>query len=991
MKMKKIIGLDIGTNSIGWALVEKDDENKKGNILGMGCRIISLGEDKTNFEQGKALTRNADRRTARSGRKLNKRYKQRRNKLIYVLNELGILPDYIQWEGNFPEPNKIQQLSIKPIPKQSRQLNALELFELRSKALYEKIEEKDFGRLIYLFNQLRGYAGGGDDEDEKQDKKDGEHEVEKDTVKNELQTLVCAAKPGTKYKTENIKKGKTEIPLFYVELEDLQTLKKYAGECYKDVSGLEIPVEVIKKSDVDKFVFFNVYDTEHKRSKPKKGGSSENITARILKCERRQEYHNKKWMYFLTVTGKDESGNDKKMSGTVALKHTNQADDFKPGEEKELQVITKTDENGNETYEFALPVKSHWRKEMETLEKDLDEQEIKLNENIPANEEYKTLHLGEYYYNELKKDKWFKVRTRIILRKRYQSEFDAIWEKQVEENEDFRKKINDKDLLKKVVDYLFPGNNYKQDYKKEALEGGFYHLIRNQIIYYQRPLKPQFKLIGICQYENGKTKETTPALKVIPESHPLQEERKIWEQINKLSINTPSGEGENKSYFERYLTPDEKATLYDILQEKKEFSHNQIRNQFKLQNNIDWLNGLYHTAKLKGNSTLIDIKNKLNSLHEGLFEKLGLNEPENLIAFWRILYNWIKKEYDNQIIDNEHYEKNYSSYHEYNPDDDNEYDVNSARVKAISEFLKKHLKEDVSIESIAKIRFKRTYKSLSEKAIRNLLPLLRSGKYYDANSLPEKAKVNIKLLEDNAEDILERLKEGETDTPFEKSLLEHFLDEKIKSQFYEGGLMYSDAATLIYGKHTATETKVEDAIKEPKSIKPLEQGSLRNPVVEQITNETLKLIKSIWEQYGFKPEEIRVELARELKNNKDEREKITKGISDNEKRNNYARQRLMDLKKNLPSEDTVKLNPNPTLSNIGTYKIWCQQITKENEKEPDRKEIQLYRLWSDQNHLSPYTKKPIPLSRLFSKYYQVDHIIPSSRYFDDSMTNKVVS
>jgi CRISPR-associated endonuclease Csn1 len=42
--MKKILRLDLGTNSIGWALVEQDFDNKKGEILGMGSRIIPMSQ-----------------------------------------------------------------------------------------------------------------------------------------------------------------------------------------------------------------------------------------------------------------------------------------------------------------------------------------------------------------------------------------------------------------------------------------------------------------------------------------------------------------------------------------------------------------------------------------------------------------------------------------------------------------------------------------------------------------------------------------------------------------------------------------------------------------------------------------------------------------------------------------------------------------------------------------------------------------------------------
>ncbi|MCL2501533.1 MAG: hypothetical protein FWE99_00185 [Bacteroidales bacterium] len=43
--MKRILGLDLGTNSIGWALVEHDFEAKIGEILGLGSRIIPMGQD----------------------------------------------------------------------------------------------------------------------------------------------------------------------------------------------------------------------------------------------------------------------------------------------------------------------------------------------------------------------------------------------------------------------------------------------------------------------------------------------------------------------------------------------------------------------------------------------------------------------------------------------------------------------------------------------------------------------------------------------------------------------------------------------------------------------------------------------------------------------------------------------------------------------------------------------------------------------------------
>ncbi len=41
-KSRTILGLDLGTNSIGWALINHDFENKEGRILGLSSRIIPM-------------------------------------------------------------------------------------------------------------------------------------------------------------------------------------------------------------------------------------------------------------------------------------------------------------------------------------------------------------------------------------------------------------------------------------------------------------------------------------------------------------------------------------------------------------------------------------------------------------------------------------------------------------------------------------------------------------------------------------------------------------------------------------------------------------------------------------------------------------------------------------------------------------------------------------------------------------------------------------
>ena len=87
--MKKILGLDLGTTSIGWALVkEAEIAEEKSSIIKLGVRVNPLTVDEqSNFEKGKAITTNADRTLKRTARRNLQRYKLRRENLLSVLKE----------------------------------------------------------------------------------------------------------------------------------------------------------------------------------------------------------------------------------------------------------------------------------------------------------------------------------------------------------------------------------------------------------------------------------------------------------------------------------------------------------------------------------------------------------------------------------------------------------------------------------------------------------------------------------------------------------------------------------------------------------------------------------------------------------------------------------------------------------------------------------------------------------------------------------------
>ena len=105
--MKKVLGLDLGSSSIGWAYVhEAEDGDKLGSskIIKLGVRVNPLTVDEQrNFEQGKSITTNALRTLKRCMRRNLQRYKLRRENLIEVLKKHGFISDasMLSEQGNY--------------------------------------------------------------------------------------------------------------------------------------------------------------------------------------------------------------------------------------------------------------------------------------------------------------------------------------------------------------------------------------------------------------------------------------------------------------------------------------------------------------------------------------------------------------------------------------------------------------------------------------------------------------------------------------------------------------------------------------------------------------------------------------------------------------------------------------------------------------------------------------------------------------------------
>lgn len=133
-----VLGLDLGPNSIGWALLSANFENgeqvKETGLIAAGVRVFEEGVDK--FDTLKEESRAVARRMARSARRRQRRLTVRKATLKTLLQKAGLLPS----------DNAVlaQVLALDPYP-------------LRAKALDAALTPNELGRVLYHLNQRRGF------------------------------------------------------------------------------------------------------------------------------------------------------------------------------------------------------------------------------------------------------------------------------------------------------------------------------------------------------------------------------------------------------------------------------------------------------------------------------------------------------------------------------------------------------------------------------------------------------------------------------------------------------------------------------------------------------------------------------------------------------------------------------------------------------------------------------------------------------------------
>ncbi len=158
------LGLDLGSNSIGWALIKLDDDDNPCGIEKAGVRVFKAGMEGL-YEQGKEESRNRARREARLVRRQLERRARRLRKLAKLLQRLKLLP-----EGNMGDSLERQAI-LDALDKELRKkyidshlskeeqhkLNQIFIYYLRSLSVKQQLEMYALGRVLYHLGQRRGF------------------------------------------------------------------------------------------------------------------------------------------------------------------------------------------------------------------------------------------------------------------------------------------------------------------------------------------------------------------------------------------------------------------------------------------------------------------------------------------------------------------------------------------------------------------------------------------------------------------------------------------------------------------------------------------------------------------------------------------------------------------------------------------------------------------------------------------------------------------
>lgn len=889
MEKRHILGLDLGTNSIGWAMLTATSDDLLPHcekINSAGVRVIptdaaTLGD----FERGNSQSSTAERTAQRLIRRSYERKKLRRERLHRILTILHFLPEHyaqkIDRYGKFtthPEPKLpwttdsqghptfLFQESFHEMlddfrlhqPQSTSQERKIPydwtLYYLRKKALTQKIHKEELAWILLNFNQKRGYYQLREEAKSSQSQKIRQYLVS---------STVCDITD-----TKQLYKG---LKILIVTLED-----GTKGKIFQK----EIPDWIGQKKDI------------------------------------------------LVTVDIDKDGKD------------------------------KYDETGALSCRFKIPTEQEWSEQWEL---------VKTKTQTDLDRSGKTV--GCYIYDTLLQTPKQKIRgklVRTIERTYYKEELRQILEKQKE----FHPELRDRQLYETCVNELYPQNENHRNSTAQDLS----RLLLDDVLFYQRPLKSKKSLIANCPYEEytqvdkatGEIRHFSP--KCIAKSHPLFQEFRLWQFLSNLRIYQREAILNGKRCFDvdvtsRFLKDENDYTdLFDWLNRQKTIKQDTLLKYppFRLNKSersaYRW--NYVESKDYPGNET--------HALLLEYLKKAGIPADflnrETEEALWHILYS---------VSDSIELQK------------------------ALNTFAAKHQLGDTFATTFASIPpFKKDYGAYSYRAIKKLLPLMRMGKYWDESAIDPSTRERIgKIIT------------GEYDETIRKRVREKAIHLSELSSFR--GLPLWLACYVVYDRHS--EAKTIQRWTQPADIDTylsnFKQHSLHNPLVEQVVMETLRTVRDIWKQEGH-IDEIHLELGREMKSSSKERAQMTQRNLQEENTNLRIRALLSEL-----------ANPELEIENVRPYSPYQQELLKIYEdgvlnseenipddikniinkfkgyntpNRPTKAEVQRYKLWLEQKYRSPYTGAIIPLGKLFTSAYEIEHIIPQARYFDNSFSNKII-
>ncbi len=610
------------------------------------------------------------------------------------------------------------------------------------------------------------------------------------------------------------------------------------------------------------------------------------------------------------------------------------------GKTKDFIVTTKLNEDGTEKRDkegnivrsFRAPDENDW-----TLRKVKTEQDIE--------DSNKTV--GEYIYNALLNNSDQRIigqLVRTIDRKYYKEELYRIIRKQMT----YSPELQSPELYQECINALYPNNDA---YRESIAKRGFDYLLVDDILFYQRPLKSKKSLINECPYEYWTYKdkdgiEKRQYLKCVPKSHPVYEEFRVRQFVSNLHLYTLAANGVDKNdCTSQYIT--DKESLVEQLLMSKAITEKALLKLLAGKNSKD-LSWNYVPEK---EYPMAPVTATLSQLLKDNVAQLS----EEVLAVWHILYS---------VSDKTELEKALKHY---------------ADKKGLSDEFVDKLKKQKPYAA--------EYGAYSLKATKKLLALMRSGCNWKKED-----------IDTNTLQRIEHVLTGEFDPHITERVREKCTSMQDVQDFQ--GLELWLAEYVVYGvKDHSTKWATPDDI--DNYIQHFRLHSLNNPIVEQVVLETLRTVRDIWKQYGTL-DEIHLEMGRDLKNPADKRKQMQKRALENEKTNlriKYLLQEFMNPDMDIdgarsysPSQqELLRIYEEGVLSsNVIPEDIQKTIDALSSLKQPTHAEIVKYRLWLDQKYVSPYTGQIIPLAKLFTSAYQIEHVIPQSRYFDDSLSNKVI-